>query len=49
MLGIDHTGAGDYVAFDYFQLEGEMVPVPGAVLLAMLGLSLAGVKLRKHA
>jgi len=26
-----------------------LVPVPGAVLLGMLGLSLAGVKLRKHA
>ena len=28
---------------------GAQVPVPGAVLLGMLGLSLAGVKLRKHA
>jgi len=27
----------------------EMVPVPGAVLLGMLGLSVVGVKLRKHA
>jgi hypothetical protein len=26
-----------------------MVPVPGAVLLGMLGLSVVGVKLRKHA
>ena len=28
---------------------GEVVPVPGAVLLGMIGLSVAGVKLRKHA
>ena len=28
---------------------GGVVPVPGAVLLAMMGLSVAGVKLRKHA
>ena len=27
----------------------NVVPVPGAVLLGMLGLSLAGIKLRKHA
>lgn len=35
-----------------FQLTGfedAIVPVPGAVLLGMLGLSVAGVKLRKHA
>jgi len=29
--------------------RAEVVPVPGAVLLGMLGLSLVGVKLRKHA
>ncbi|MHC4117314.1 MAG: hypothetical protein ACYSWO_07375 [Planctomycetota bacterium] len=29
--------------------EGTVVPVPGAVLLGMIGLSIAGVKLRKHA
>lgn len=28
---------------------GPVVPVPGAVLLGMLGLSVVGVKLRKHA
>jgi fibro-slime domain-containing protein len=35
-----------------FQLTGfddAVVPVPGAVLLGMLGLSVAGIKLRKHA
>ena len=29
--------------------EFEAVPVPGAVLLGLLGLSVAGVKLRKRA
>ena len=29
--------------------SGTQVPVPGAVLLGMLGLSVAGLKLRKHA
>ena len=33
--------------YDNFSLE--IVPVPGAVLLGMLGLSVVGVKLRKHA
>ena len=28
---------------------GQVVPVPGAVLLGILGLSVAGIKLRKHA
>lgn len=36
------TGGQAFVAY-------EVVPVPGALLLGMLGLSLAGVKLRKHA
>ena len=49
VLTFDHTGSGDYIALDYFQLSGEMVPVPGAVLLGMIGLSIAGVKLRKRA
>ena len=29
--------------------DQSVVPVPGAVLLGMIGLSIAGVKLRKHA
>ena len=32
-----------------FSLDGTVVPVPGAFLLGMLGLSIAGVKLRKFA
>ena len=35
--------------FEMDHLQYSPVPVPGALLLGMLGLSLAGVKLRKHA
>ena len=31
------------------QFRTSVVPVPGAILLGMLGLSVAGIKLRKHA
>ena len=34
---------------DWNPTRAEVVPVPGAVLLGMLGLSVVGVKLRKHA
>ena len=40
------NGVPDYIALD---LGINVVPVPGAVLLGILGLSVAGVKLRKHA
>ena len=40
----------DYGAmYSIDDLEFTPVPVPGAVLLGLLGLSVAGVKLRKHA
>ena len=32
-----------------FESSGTVVPVPGAVLLGVLGLSVAGIKLRKYA
>ena len=32
-----------------FSMDFSPIPVPGAVLLGMIGLSVAGVKLRKHA
>ena len=38
------TNGGNDLAFE---LHGTVVPVPGAFLLGMLGLSVAGVKLRK--
>jgi hypothetical protein len=34
---------------DAGSVDASVVPVPGAVLLGMIGLSVAGVKLRKHA
>jgi len=44
--------SGDWKTIDKmgaFRVEGTVVPVPGAVLLGILGLGVAGVKLRKHA
>ena len=38
-----------YVDFYEVSFEGAVVPVPGAILLGMLGLGVAGIKLRKHA
>ena len=44
---VEFTGyEGGYLA-DSTQFT--VVPVPGAVLLGILGLSVAGIKLRKHA
>jgi len=40
---------GQDVQLDYSTLSANVVPVPGAVLLGMLGLSAAGIKLRKRA
>lgn len=50
--GIDHAvlstgGTYDWIFVDNFTYN--VVPVPGAFLLGMLGLSVAGIKLRKHA
>ena len=45
-------GLNNYTGYvETFTLDDAVyaVPVPGAVLLGMLGLSVAGVKLRKHA
>jgi len=55
VLGVDiavvnNMGTAD-IRLDYSKLSGEyaVVPVPGAILLGLLGLSAAGIKLRKHA
>lgn len=42
-------GDRDYSDFVVMMESVTPVPVPGAVLLAMLGMSIAGVKLRKYA
>lgn len=51
-LGVDmltFTPAGrDWFAMDNFTYSQSVVPLPGAVLLGMLGLGTAGVKLRRR-
>lgn len=42
---IEHTSAGQITSFDLH----SVVPVPGAVLLGILGLGAVGIKLRKFA
>lgn len=50
-LGIDGTGATGTLYFDNIKVIGDasVVPVPGAVLLGILGLGAVGIKLRKFA
>ena len=53
-IAVGDIGAGDLSGIDHLINLSELteiqpVPVPGAFLLGMLGLSAAGVKLRKHA
>jgi len=47
----DTLGGGDYDHNDFvFMVESiNPVPVPGAILLGLLGMSAAGLKLRKFA
>ena len=40
---------GDSILDSYMGIDAAVVPVPGAVLLGILGLGVAGVKLRKSA
>lgn len=37
-LNFDHSGSYDYVAFDYFQLDAEVVPEPGTFVLLGTGI-----------
>jgi hypothetical protein len=46
MVVITHTAAGQHTSFD---AVSRVVPVPGAVLLGILGLGVVGLKLRKYA
>ena len=44
-----NMGSGDYEMPSGTSFDVNVVPVPGAVLLGILGLSVAGIKLRKFA
>jgi len=52
-IPLNLQGGSEWVAYDGLnigvRIQGTPVPVPGAVLLGMLGLGVVGLKLRKHA
>ncbi|MBM4274148.1 MAG: PEP-CTERM sorting domain-containing protein [Deltaproteobacteria bacterium] len=50
IINLDHTGSMDFIAFDYFELNADVAPLPGAVLLlgtGLLGLVGLRIKLKK--
>ena len=50
MIFVTWGGTGDVIAsVDFIEVATVCVPVPGAVMLGMLGLSAVGIKLRKYA
>jgi hypothetical protein len=47
-LNIDHTGSGDFIAFDYLQANVSPVPVPAALPLLATGLGALGYVARRR-
>lgn len=41
-------GSLDYIAFDYFQLDAEVAPVPEPATFVLIGLGLAGLAARRR-
>jgi len=44
-----HTSESNFMATTNIELDNPVVPVPGAMLLGLLGLGVSGIKLRRYA
>ncbi len=48
ILHIDHANSSDFVAFDFFRLNADVVSAPEPATLLLLGVGLAGIALSRR-